>query len=75
VLFAATGRAGVAVASEHLELIVNELGGSDLDWVLRFQVVRGGILSQPQGRRSSTLTNYLVLLFLQHDDFLLSLFG
>ena len=46
-LLATTGRAGVAVASEQLELIVNELGGSDLDWVLRLQVIRGGILSQP----------------------------
>ena len=70
---------GVGAACKQLELAVNKLCGTHLNWLLRLQIVWCRIQSQPQGRRLRRRclmsTNLARLLLLQHYDFLLVLFG
>ena len=77
-LLGASGCVLVAIFAEHLELVVDELGRADLNRVLRLQLVRGGIIGEPErGLAMSASTSWLVddllLLLVQHDDLLLVL--
>lgn len=74
VLLVATRRARVAVAAQHLQLRVNELGRANLNRLLRLELVRRGVVCKPQSRRSLVaLAHHLLFLLLQHDDLLFPL--
>ena len=77
-LLGAPSRVLVAILAEHLELIVDELGRADLNRVLRLQLVRGGIIGEPErglamSATSTRLINDFLLLLVQHDHLLLVL--
>jgi len=75
-LFLATARCARAAAWHHLELAVHELGRADLDWLIRVQLVRCGVLREPQSCRKLCGTRSLLqklLLFGKHNNLLLAL--
>ena len=76
-LLGSASRILVAVLAEHLQLVVNKLCRSDLDWVLRLKLIGGWIVREPKRGLSMgsswRLVQNLLLLLGQHDDLLLAL--
>lgn len=75
-LFGATGSVRITVFAQHLQLIVDELGRTNLNWVLGLQLVRGRVISEPKrglSMRTDGLADNFLLLLGQHDHLLLAL--